>query len=173
MQKKSGIKTALLRKYPEQVVLVTTRSKKGNANVMAVGWTGIASGDPLMFMLGIDDEAYTFRLINETREFVIAFPSEAMGEEVRFAGSCHGNGRDKIKEAKLAVQDGDKVKAPLIAGAVANFECELVDIFKPGDCPLVIGKVVAAHENTDGAVKRLYTVGKDHLMGGVKAAAQP
>ena len=168
MQKKSETKTALLRKYPEQVVLVTTRGTKGNTNIMAVGWTGIASGDPLMFMLGIDDEAYTYHLINETREFVVAFPNETMGNQVRFVGSCHGQDRDKIAEAKLAIQEAQQVKAPLIADAVANFECLLVDIFKPGDCPLIIGKVVAAHENADGAVKRLYTVGKDHLMGGVK-----
>ncbi len=46
MQNKCDIKTALLRKYPEQVVLVTTRSKDGKTNVMAVGWVAIASGDP-------------------------------------------------------------------------------------------------------------------------------
>jgi flavin reductase (DIM6/NTAB) family NADH-FMN oxidoreductase RutF len=28
---------------------------------------------------------------------------------------------------------------------VANSECRLVQIIKPGDCPLVIGKVEAAH----------------------------
>jgi flavin reductase (DIM6/NTAB) family NADH-FMN oxidoreductase RutF len=169
MQKKSEIKAALLRKYPEQVVLVTTRAKAGNPNVMAVGWTAVASGDPLMFMLGIDDEAYTYQLITETKEFTIAFPGENMGREVLHAGSVHGRGRDKITEAGLKVQDGEKVKAPLIADAVANFECELVDIFRPGDCPLVIGRVVAAHENADPAVKRLYTIGKNHLMGSLKA----
>jgi flavin reductase (DIM6/NTAB) family NADH-FMN oxidoreductase RutF len=169
MQKKTEIKKAIMRKYPEQVVLVTTRGKKGNANVMAVGWTGIASGDPLMFMLGIDDEAYTYALIKETREFVVAFPGEQMGKETLFAGSCHGNNRDKLTEAGIKIQDAEKVKAPLIADAVANFECELVDIYRPGDCPLIIGKVVAAHENADPEIKRLYTVGKNHLLAGVRA----
>ncbi len=122
-----------------------------------------------MFVLGIDDEAHTFRLINETREFVVVFPSEAMGKEVLLAGSCHGDIRDKIAESKLVIQEADKVKAPLLADAVANFECQLVDIYRPGDCPLVIGKVMSAHENADPKVKRLYTVGKNHLMGGVEA----
>jgi flavin reductase (DIM6/NTAB) family NADH-FMN oxidoreductase RutF len=175
MQKKTPIETASARKYPEPVVLVTTRGKNGNPNVMAVGWVAVASGDPLMFMLGIDDAAYTYALIQETREFVVAFPSEAMRREVLFVGSRHGNGRDKITEAKLSVQAAEKVKAPLIADAVANFECELVEIYQPGDCPLVIGRVVAAHENEDPGVQRLYSVGKNHLLGGVavKQATHP
>ena len=165
MQKKASVKKAITRKYPEQVVLVTTRAKAGNANIMAVGWVAIAAEDPLMFVLGIGDGAYSYELINETREFVVAFPAESMGKAVLHAGTCHGQGRDKLSEAKLAVQDGTRVKAPLISGAVANFECKLVEVYQPGDCPLVIGRVVAAHENTDPKVKRLYTVGKGYRMG--------
>lgn len=168
MQKESQPKTTLLRKYPEQVVLVTTRSTRGNANVMAVGWVAIASGDPLMFVLGIDDGAYTYQLIKETRQFVVAFPSEDMGKEVRFVGSCHGQDRDKLAEAGLKTQAALKVKAPLLADAVANFECELADTYTPGDCVLVIGKVLAAHENSDPSIKRVYTVGKNHLMGSLR-----
>ena len=43
------------------------------------------------------------------------------------------------------------------------------DIFQPGDCPLVVGKVVAAHENRDGRVRRLFNVGKNYTLTGVKA----
>jgi flavin reductase (DIM6/NTAB) family NADH-FMN oxidoreductase RutF len=169
MQKKTPVRKAIARKYPEQVVLVTTRAKAGNANVMAVGWTAIAADDPLMFVLGIDDGAYTYKLIRETREFVVAFPAESMGRAVLHAGTCHGQGRDKLKEAGLAVLRGTRVKAPLISNAVANFECRLVKIYRPGDCPLVIGRVVAAHENRNPKVRRLYTVGKGYRMGKLSA----
>ena len=168
MQNLADIKKAIGRKYPEQVVLVTTRGAAGNPNVMAVGWVTIASDEPLMFVLGIDEAAYTLELIRETRQFVVAFPSAAMGRSVLCAGSCHGRGRDKITEAGLAVQEGVKVRAPLVAEAVANFECELVDIYQPGDCPLVVGKVVAAHEHSDPELKRLYTVARGHKLAGVR-----
>jgi hypothetical protein len=105
---------------------------------MAVGWTGIASGEPLMFMLGIDDGAYTYEWIRATRSFVVAFPSERMGAAVLHAGSVHGRGRDKLAEAGLATAPALRVPAPLLADAVANFECELVDVVKPGDCPLMM-----------------------------------
>jgi len=168
MQNPADIQKAMGRKYPESVVLVTTRSAAGNPNVMALGWVAIASEEPLMFVLGIDEAAYTLELIRATRQFVVAFPSEAMGRPVLHAGSHHGRGRDKIAEAGLTVQKAVKVGAPLVAEAVANFECELVNIFQPGDCPLVVGKVVAAHEHNDPSLKRLYTVARGHKLAGVR-----
>jgi len=168
MQKKANIQKAFKRKYPEQVVLVVTGKPDGGANVMAVGWVAIASDEPRMFMLGIDDGAYTYELIKKTKEFVVAFPNEKMAKEVLFAGTRHGRDCDKIAGSGLVIQLADKVKAPLIANAVANFECKLVAIYRPGDCPLIIGKVVAAHENVDAGVKRLYTVAAGYKMAGVR-----
>ena len=172
MQKQSETDRALDRKYPEQVVIVTTRSPKGTANAMAAGWVTIASGDPLMFALVIDHGAYTYELINRTRQFVVAFPSDRMGKAVLHVGSHHGRGRDKLAECGLATQKASRVAAPLIADAVANFECELVNVYKPGDCPLIVGRVIAAHENRDAKVRRLYTVGPGHAMGGVRNAGK-
>lgn len=168
MQKTIEIEKAIERKYPEQVVLVCTCGKDGKANVMAVGWTCVASGDPLMFILGIDEDAHSFRLIKESREFVVAFPNESMKDETLIAGSCHGNEVDKFAKTGLKTQKASKVNAPLLADAVANFECETVEILKPGDCTLVIGKVIAAHANTDASLKRLYTVANGHKMSGVR-----
>ncbi|MBU4212407.1 MAG: flavin reductase family protein [Kiritimatiellae bacterium] len=168
MQKRANIQKTLKRKYPEQIVLVTTRKPAGGANVMAVGWVAVASEEPLMFVLGIDDGAYTYKLIKQTKEFVIAFPNEKMAGEVLFVGTRHGQHCDKIAASGLRVQQADKVKAPLIADAVANFECRLVDIYRPGDCPLIIGKVVAASENIKADLKRLYTVGAGYKMSGVR-----
>ncbi len=171
MQQQVIIENALPRKYPEQVVLVVTRGTDGRTNVMAVGWTAIASGDPLMFMLAIDDGAYTYELVSATKSFVVAFPSECMAAAVLHAGSVHGHKRDKLAETGLATTPALHGPAPLLTDAVANFECEVVDIVKPGDCPLVFGRVVAAHVNTDRSLRRLYTVGPGHTLGGVRVAA--
>lgn len=169
MQKKTTLEKAFGRKYPEQVVLVTTRSKTGKVNVMAVGWVTFASTGPWMFALGIDDEAYTYELIRKTREFVVAYPSDRMAKAVLFAGTHHGHKMDKIAKAGLKLQPALKIKAPLIADAVANFECKLAKIVQPGDCPIIFGKIVATHENRDGKVKRLFNVGKNYTLTGVKA----
>ena len=172
MQKQIEFSEAITRKYPEQVVLVTTRSRDGKANVMAVGWVTIASGEPPMFVLGIDDGAYTFELIRQTEQFVVAFPSEQTASQTLFAGTHSGRDKDKFADAGIAVQEGVAVKAPLIRDAVANFECKLVQVVQPGDCPLVIGQVVAAHVNADANLRRLYTLAKGYALGGVRPMRQ-
>lgn len=169
MQIKTTPEKALERRYPEQVVLVTTRSRAGRNNVMAVGWVALASDDPFMFVLGIDAGALTYRLIRETKEFIVACPNEQMGPEVLYVGSNHGHKLDKIEKMRIKIQAGAIVKAPLIADAVVNFECKLVRIVKPGNCPLIIGRVVAAHRHRNLAVRRLYTVGRGHRLSGVRA----
>ena len=170
MQKRAEVGKALARKYPEQVVLVTTRSRAGKPNVMAVGWVAIASSDPWMFVLGIDDAALTYELIRKTREFVVAFPNERQGRETLYVGTRHGHKIDKFAACGLATEEADAVKAPLVADAVANFECTLVTITRPGDCPLIVGKVVAAHVNAKKSLRRLYTVGKGFKLAGVRPA---
>jgi flavin reductase (DIM6/NTAB) family NADH-FMN oxidoreductase RutF len=170
MQRKVAIEQAAARKYPEQVVWVVTRNRQGRANAMAVGWVAVVSGAPLMFALGIDSGAYTYDLIRKTRQFVVAYPSEAMARETLYVGSHHGHDEDKLAACGIATRKAALVKAPLLADAVANFECRLVDIYQPGDCPIAIGKVIAAHVNCDPAVRRLYTVGKGHVMAGVRVA---
>ncbi|OQA26269.1 MAG: Flavoredoxin [Verrucomicrobia bacterium ADurb.Bin345] len=172
MQKQTDTEAALLNKYPEPVVLVTTRSAAGRPNVMAAGWVMLASDDPVMFALGIDDESYTYALIRETREFVVAFPHEGMARETLYAGTHHGHKIEKLTLAGLTAQDGVKVKAPLLADAIANFECELVEITKPGNCPLIVGKVIAAHENATPGLRRLFNTAKGYKLGGVSSKSE-
>ena len=167
MQKEVSVVEAWSRKYPEQVVLAVTRNQEGRINLMAVGWIAVVSDDPPMFLLGIDDQAYTLELIRENREFVVAYPAASMAESTLYAGTVHGHKEDKGTGSGLSFIPAVKVGVPLVADAVANFECRLVDIVRPGNCPLVIGEIVAAHVNSDPAVKRLYTLDSKYRLGGV------
>ena len=122
MQKHVDIDKAIERKYPEQVVLVTSRGKDGKPNVMAVGWICVASGDPLMFILGIDEDSHTFELIRETKEFVVAYPHEFMKDETLIAGSCHGDEVTRARAARLgalAFVEKHQPAAELLAALVA------------------------------------------------------
>ena len=155
MQKSASINEAWQRKYPEQVVLAITKSSDGRINAMAIGWVTLVSDEPPMFLIGVDDPAYTLELIRENKEFVIAYPSKAMAKETLYFGTVHGHNIDKGKDSKLAFIPASKVNVPLLADAVANFECRLVTEYRPGNCPLVVGEVVASSVNTDENVQRL------------------
>ena len=164
MQKPSSITEAWDRKYPEQVVLAITKSKDGRINLMAIGWVCIVSDEPPMFLLGIDDPAYTLELIRENKEFVIAYPSKSMAKESLYFGTTHGHNIDKGKISGLAFEAASVVDVPLLSDAVANFECRLVTEYRPGNCPLVVGEVVASTVNSDESVKRLINAGKGYLL---------
>ncbi|MPM39315.1 FMN reductase (NADH) RutF [bioreactor metagenome] len=165
MQKTATIEEAWGRKYPEQVVLAITKNAEGRVNLMAIGWVCIVSDEPPMFLIGIDDHAYTLELIRQNREFVIAYPSSAMAKETLYVGTTHGHHEDKGAKSGLAFTQAEKVNVPLLADAVANFECRLVTEYRPGNCPLIVGEVVASHINTDNSIKRLVNLGKGYALG--------
>lgn len=167
MQKTATIEEAWGRKYPEQVVLAVTKNAEGRVNLMAIGWVCVVSDEPPMFLVGIDDHAYTLELIRQNREFVIAYPSAAMAKETLYAGTTHGHKEDKGTKSGLKFAPAQTVDVPLLADAVANFECRFVTEYRPGNCPLVIGEVVASHINADESVKRLVNLGKGYQLGGL------
>ncbi len=164
MQKATSINQAWERKYPEQVVLVITKAPDGRINLMAVGWVTLVSDEPPMFLLGIDDPAYTLELIRQNREFVIAYPSKAMAGETLYAGTVHGHDIDKGKVSGLKFENASQIDVPLLSDAVANFECRAVTEYRPGNCPLVVGEVIASHVNTDESIARLVNAGKGYQL---------
>ena len=164
MQKQSSVTEAWERKYPEQVVLAITKSRDGRINVMAIGWVCIVSDEPPMFLLGIDDPAYTLELIRESGEFVIAYPGKSMAKETLYFGTTHGHDIDKGKISGLKFEPASVVDVPLLSDAVANFECKLITEYRPGNCPLVVGEVVASSVNTDASVLRLINAGKGYKL---------
>ena len=117
-----------------------------------------------MFLLGIDDPAYTLELIRDSREFVIAYPSQSMAKETLFCGTTHGHNIDKGKVSGLKFEPASTVDVPLLSDAVANFECKLVTEYRPGNCPLVVGEVVASSVNTDESIHRLINAGKGYKL---------
>lgn len=163
MQRRTDITEAWNRKYPEQVVLAITKNTEGRINLMAIGWVCVVSDDPPMFLLGIDDEAYSFELIKQNKELVIAYPSKAMAEATMYVGTVHGHNEDKGTKCGLKYSKAKCVDVPLLSDAVANFECKLKNIYQPGNCPLIVAEVIAAHVNSDENIKRLTNFGGGKL----------
>ena len=89
-----------------------------------------------------------------------------MAKETLYVGTTHGHNEDKATKSGLKFTPAEKVNVPLLADAVANFECRFVTEYRPGNCPLVVGEVVASHVNTAKEIKRLVNLGKGYQLGG-------
>lgn len=132
-------KTATIKKIPRTGGLGDYQECYGRVNLMAIGWVCIVSDDPPMFLIEIDDNAYTLELIRENKEFLIAYPSNAMEKATLYVGTTHGHHEEKEAKSGLKFTQAQKVKIPLLADVVANFECRFVTEYRPGNCPLIVG----------------------------------
>ncbi len=166
MQKQVEYSEAIKTKYPEQVVIAVARDKIGKANPVTLGWTMIVSGSPPMMAISVASRHYSIETIRHSRCFTISFPSSDMADAALFFGSKSGRDVDKFAEFDCATEPAKAIDSVLLCDAAANFECTLESETIAGDHIIFVGKVVAAHTNTE-AKKRLYTVGPGHKMGSV------
>ncbi|RJS84399.1 flavin reductase family protein [Candidatus Bathyarchaeota archaeon] len=156
--KETSWSEAIRSKYPEPVVLVVSCDSNGKPNVMPAGWCMVTSGSPPMLAVSIGHERYTHKLIEETGEFVIAFPSEGMTDVIIYTGSHSGREVDKFKKCKIRTSPSRFVKPPLIEDAVACFECKVKGKLVTGDHTIFAGEVLASYIS-EKYKKRLYNFG--------------
>ena len=169
MQIETKYSEAIVRKYPEQVVIAIAKDRQDKHNPITLGWTMITSGTPPMMAISIGLSRYSLEAIRLSAAFTIAFPSRGMAEETLYHGTYSGRDRDKLREAATLNVPATRIDSVLLADAVANFECELESELQTGDHVLFVGKIVASHVHSDPNVRRLYTIGKGHSMGGIDA----
>jgi flavin reductase (DIM6/NTAB) family NADH-FMN oxidoreductase RutF len=162
--KETSVQKAWKRKYPEQVSWAVSVDSEGRADIISLGWCMPTSFDPAMIAISVGKTRYSHQLISESREFVLAFPSEKMGEEVLYCGTHSGRDVDKFKETGLVAVPAKKVRPPLIEGCVATFECKVVGEIETGDHSIFVGKIVAAHVSEE-TKRRLYNLGDYKLSG--------
>ncbi|MCW4019688.1 MAG: flavin reductase family protein [Candidatus Bathyarchaeota archaeon] len=149
---------AIRRKYPEPTILVVSCDRKGKPNVMPAGWSMVTSGTPSMLAVSIGHARYTYRLIEETGQFVLVFPNEDMKDLIDLTGSCSGTDTDKFSEYRIATLEPKYVKLPLIRDAVACFECKIRGKLVTGDHTIFAGEVLAAYIS-EKYTDRLYNFG--------------
>jgi flavin reductase (DIM6/NTAB) family NADH-FMN oxidoreductase RutF len=166
MQVEIDIIDAIVKKYPEQVVIVLAKERSGRVNPITIGWTMITSHNPPMMAVSVGITRYSLGVIREAGEFVIAFPTEFQAEEALLFGTKSGRNVDKLKESGVSTSPAKKVDCLLLDDAVANFECSLAGESPSGDHIIFVGEIVKAHVNPDSP-ERLYTVAKGYKMSGV------
>ena len=167
MQKKTDYDTAIKTKYPEQIVIAVVKDKNGKANPVTIGWSMVTSGEPAMFAIALTPKRYSTAAIRHSRCFTVAYPSEEMGELALFFGTHSGRDSDKFAETGCKISPAEKIDSVIIDDAVANFECILESELVTGDHIIFAGRVVACHVNSESK-KRLYSVGPNRLLGGVR-----
>lgn len=154
--KEVDVEVAIHKKYPEGVVLVVTKDKKGKVNFAPICWATNASYTPRTWIIATHKTHLTTKNIRDTKEFVICFPSKKQSKDVSYCGRISGKKINKVKKCKFKLIKSKKVKVPIIENSVACFECKLLKEVKLPkiDHVIFIGAVLKAYVSNEK--KRLF-----------------
>lgn len=138
--------------FPDPVALVTVATEK-KRNVMTAGWTSPISFDPPVLMVSIAPERFTHDLVLEAGEFGVSILADDQRELARLAGTLSGAEVDKLAMPEFRTVASENIRAPLIEGARARFECRLVLHQSVGDHTVFYGEVLrSAPDETKSAL---------------------
>lgn len=147
MEKREANKKGALQPIPK--VLVSCRGLEGEDNVLAVGYCGNCSYAPPMVMVGIVPTRYSYKMIKESGCFVVNLVAKSYKETFDYMGSNSKRDGDKIEKMNVKMQDGKKVKAPILLDCPVNIECSVVDSIVTGSHEMFVGKIEHVHADAD------------------------
>jgi flavin reductase (DIM6/NTAB) family NADH-FMN oxidoreductase RutF len=164
MLKEMNWKDAVTIASPYPYILITGTDKDGKPNAMGAGWWSFTSMAPPLALVSIGKTRYTHECVKHTNDFVICFPSEEQAKGAWACGIKSGRGRDKLAEAGLKAIPAAKVKAPIIEGCTAAFECKVINEVETGDHVVFVGEIVAMHGDVEKK-SHLYSIFYEKLIG--------
>lgn len=128
------------------VVFVTSRSADGVDNVMACAWSCPFEMRPDgKIVLILELPHTTSKNIIDTGVFGISVPGTALRKPLLASGCVHGRKvGDKFEHLKIEKLDAVKLPVPLVAGALAQLECSVVDMELFKKHGILMGKIEAA-----------------------------
>lgn len=118
-------------------------------NAMAASWITQCSFDPPLLMVAIRKGTHTYDLIQEARNFTINLIDKEHREIIRTLEKPFHMSADKILHVDLVEHE---TAAPILEKAFAYIECQVREIYEPGDHALVIGEVMHSALRKQGDV---------------------
>jgi len=131
--------------WPMRHFLITCGDMKGKRNIIAVSFCIPVSKQPPLIICAIGKGAYSCKLIESTKEFIVNVPPKELRPKIYYCGFHSGYQVDKFKETGLTPRAARKVRAPIIEECVAHMECKVRQEIETGDKNLFIGEVIEAY----------------------------
>jgi flavin reductase (DIM6/NTAB) family NADH-FMN oxidoreductase RutF len=135
--------------WPMRHFLITCGEMKEKPNIIAVSFCMPVSKEPPLIACAIGKGAYSYKLIESTKEFIVNVPPRELKAKIYYCGRHSGSHVDKFKETGLTPQPARKIKVPIINECVAHMECKVRQAIETGDKILFIGEVIEAYADED------------------------
>lgn len=134
---------------PLPVVMVTAGDAEKESNIITIAWTGIVNTKPPMTYISVRPERYSYRMIDESGEFVINLVDRKMAEAADYCGVKSGKETDKWKETGLHKEVSEKVKCPQIAESPLSLECRVRDKIELGSHHMFLAEILCVRARED------------------------
>lgn len=128
--------------YPIPAVMVTSGDME-KSNIMTVAWTGILNTNPAIVYISVRPERYSYKLIKNSKEFVINLTTEDLAFATDWCGVRSGKDYDKFKEMHLTKEKANHVKCPIIKESPVAIECKVIDIKEYGSHNTFVAQVLS------------------------------
>lgn len=134
--------------YPVPAVMVTVSDREGHDNIITIAWTGTVCSDPAMTYISVRKSRYSYRMIEETGEFVINLTTKKLARATDYCGVRSGRDVDKFAETGLTRASASRVNVPLIAESPVNIECKVTQKLELGTHDMFLAEVLAVQADT-------------------------
>ncbi|PYO78352.1 MAG: flavin reductase family protein [Gemmatimonadetes bacterium] len=139
---------AALRLFPYGLYAVTVRHE-GEEHASTASWVTQASFHPPMVAVAIENTSKTIGMVRDAHHFAISILHEGQREIAEKLGRPSSATSQKLKGIKTKPAPASGV--PVLADALGWVECRVVATLPGGDHTLVLGEVVEAGIERDGA----------------------
>ncbi len=119
-------------------------SREGDAvNAMVANWIMQVSFEPRLVAMAIQKKSYSFGLIQKEGVFAVNIFNKQDAEVLKLFTKGRAKNPEKMKGVNFT--PGPQTGCPILEGAAAYLECEVIAIHDDGgDHNLVVGKVINA-----------------------------
>lgn len=131
--------------YPLPAVMVTVADEDGHDNIITVAWAGTICTNPPMVSISVRPERHSYKMLCDTREFVINLTTEKLAYATDYCGVKSGRDVDKFEKANLTREPSSHVGAPMIKESPVSIECRVREITEYGSHSMFLADVLAVH----------------------------
>ena len=138
------------------LILVSSVGLNKNYDIAPIVWCCPIDYDKFTRLLFVcDKKHFTYKNIQETKQFGISVPDISQLQLVKDTGGCSGRDTDKIAKFNINVIDSEIIDVKLPFGAIAYIECKVYNIIMDGEVALIFGETVFVKADREAYNNRL------------------
>ena len=127
---------------PVPAVMVSVTDKDGRSNIITVAWAGTVCTNPPMVSISVRPSRYSYKMIEDTGEFVINLTNESLVKACDYCGVVSGRDVDKFKKTGLTPIPMEHVRAMGIGESPVNMDCRVTEKRELGSHTMFIAEVI-------------------------------